>query len=352
MSSSKTILFPFLIAASFIASSACTRSSSPKNEVNLAIWGNYLSEDARRQFTETTGIRLNVTHYSSNEELLAKIQAGRSGIDVAVPSDYMVDVMIKLNLLAPLDKGALPHAAELDPDLLSQSYDPTNDYSLPYAWSTTGIAINRKLHSDPVRSWKDLFENPKLSGKIALLDDAREVAAAVLKMQGHGVNTTDTEVLASVEKKLLEIKKHVRMFSSESVAILKNREVAAAQAYSTDALQAAAQMGGDIEYVIPEEGAVKAIDNLVILKEAPNKTQAHQLVNFLIAREQNRRFVETIRAGPVVKNLRRELADELKNHRGLFPDNKTLDRLERLRDLGEKNSLYEELWMKVKTSSH
>lgn len=354
MSSKKTTiacLAAALAGATLLVLTSCTKDSTPaKPEVNLAIWGNYLSEETRQAFIQETGIQLNITNYSSNEELLAKVQAGQSGIDVAVPSDYMVDVMIKLGLLEALDKKQIPNAKGLDPEVLAQPYDANNAYSLPYAWATAGIAINRKLLKEPVASWKDLLENPRLAGKFALLDDVREVTGAVLKMQGQSVNTTDEQALARAKDKLLDVKKRVKLFTSDTVAVLKNREVVAAQAYSTDALQAAAQTDGEIEYVIPSEGGTRAIDNLVVFKNSRNADQAHRLINYLLEKERNRQFVQTIRAGPVVSGVRETLPEELRKNRALFPPNEVLTRLERVVDLGEKNRLYEDLWMSVKSA--
>lgn len=358
MSSLKTMFWHHASAGGIFLSSllllaACTGDSTPQKtgtpQVNLAIWGNYLSEETRKAFTEETGIRINITNYSSNEELLAKIQAGQAGIDVAVPSDYMVDIMIKLGLLEALDKAQIPSAAHLDQEVLAQPFDSKNAYSLPYAWATAGIAVNRKYFSEPITSWKDLLENPKLAGKFALLDDVREVTGAVLKMQGESVNTTDEAALARAKEKLLDVKKRVKMFTSDTVAALKSREVVAAQAYSTDALQANLHSQDEIEYVIPSEGGTRAIDNLVVLKGSANAEQAHRLINYLLTKEQNEKFVRNIRAGPVVKGVRESLPEELRKNKGLFPSNEVLSKLERVVDLGEKNRLYEDLWMSVKS---
>src|SRR6185312_8472339 len=110
--------------------SGCTHRSADVNTVNLSIWGNYLDPELATQFEKETGIKLNISNYSSNEELLAKVQAGAGGIDVAVPSDYMVSVMTKLGLLHKIDKAQVPNFGHLDPSVLHQPFDPANDYSL------------------------------------------------------------------------------------------------------------------------------------------------------------------------------------------------------------------------------
>ena len=86
-----------------------SNSEPPKRVVTLAIWSNYLSSDLIDAFYQKTGIEVQISNYSSNEELLAKMQAGASGYDVAVPSDYMVYIMIQLGLLRHLDFKKVPN---------------------------------------------------------------------------------------------------------------------------------------------------------------------------------------------------------------------------------------------------
>src|SRR5690349_11677714 len=97
------------LALTFVLTLAsCTKKQDAQNKVvNLAIWSNYVSPELLAEFEKETGIKVLVSNYSSNEELLAKLQAGASGYDVAVPSDYMTFVMKKLNLLQDLDRTQL-----------------------------------------------------------------------------------------------------------------------------------------------------------------------------------------------------------------------------------------------------
>lgn len=329
---------------------ACTKPSPEPHVVNLAIWGNYLSKSSQQKFTEKTGIHLNVMNYSSNEELLAKIQSGASGIDVAVPSDYMVEVMIKLGWLEPLQKNKIPAGHTLAKDVIAQPFDPENRFSLPYAWAIAGIAVNRELYKEPIRSWHDFFDNPKLSGKISLLDDVREVTAAVLKMQGHSVNTVEASELKQAKDELLKIKKSVKMFTSDTVDILKNKEVVAAHSYSPDALQAAAKTGGKIEFVIPSEGGTHYIDNLVIVKGSKHIEEAHRLIDFLLQKDNEVAFVSSIYAGPVIDHIRDLLPISLQQSSTLFPSTQVLSKLERIHDLGDQNRLYEDIWTAVKSA--
>ncbi len=343
-------ILPVCLALIF---TGCTKSSDSKTQnsprqVNLAIWGNYLSPEMVQKFTEKTGIQLNISNYTSNEELLAKVQAGAGGIDVAVPSDYMVSIMAKLDLLEPLDKAQIPNTSHLLSEVTNQAFDPENKFSMPYSWSTAGIAINRDLFKGTLKSWKDVFNNADLKGKVSLLDDVREVTAAALKFHGYSVNTTKPEELKKAEETLLKMKSKVKMFNSDTIEALVNKEVAVAHTYSTDALQAAAQ-NSKIEYILPEEGGTRSIDNLVVFKSAENKKEAYALIDFMLSSEANVSFVKSIWGGPVLKETRAQLPDNVKNNKALFPTQSQISKFENLVDLGDNTRLYDELWTKIKT---
>lgn len=317
--------------------------------VNLAIWGNYFDEAEQKRFSKLTGIKLNITNYASNEDLLAKIQSGASGLDIAVPSDYMVAVLIKLKMLEPLQKSLIPNASDLDPQFLRQDFDPENAYSLPYAWSTTGFAIQRDLFKGQMKGWKDLLAERGLDGKVSLLDDVRECLAVAAKIGGFNVNTVSKPDLDQMKQSLLELRKMTKMFRSDTVDALTRKEIAIAHTYSTDALQAWKKSKGKIEYVLPIEGGTWAIDNTVILRGAKNVREAHELINFFLDTQSNVVFVKNILAGPVLKKTRALLPDDLKNLPGLFPSADRFAKLERLHDIGEATRAYDRIWTEIKS---
>lgn len=329
---------------------SCTQNSSEKNAdktLNLAIWGNFIDPQIIQNFTKQTGVRVNVTNYSSNEELLAKVQMGNSGIDIAVPSDYMVTIMIKMNLLEKITKHKIENFKSIDPRLLKPVGDENNDYSLPYCMTTSGIAINRDLYKGQIKSWKDVFNNPDLKGKISLLDDAREATGVITKMLGYPVNTIDTKQIQVAKEFFIKVKPQIKMFASDTIDILKNKEVAVAQAYSSDALQAA--QTANIEYIIPEQGSVYTIDNLVLLKNSINIEAAHQFINAMYTQEADQSRVKLVKCGPMLPSTRNTLPSDLKNNSALFPEKSILDRLEKIMDLEKNNNTYEDLWRSLKT---
>ncbi len=330
---------------------ACTwkpQSSAKSRVVNLAIWSNYLSADLVSAFQKRTGIQVQMSNYSSNEELLAKLQAGASGYDVVVPSDYMVFSMIKLGLLHELDYSQLPHSRSLDPKFLKKSYDPTNKYSVPYDWGTTGIAVSRTLYKGSIKGWKDLFQNEDLSGKFSLLDDSREVLGAALKAQGHSLNSKKSAELQEAKALLLKARRRVKAFTSEPLMPLVNSETAVAHIFMSDALQARKAVGEKIDYIIPEEGGTFWVDNLVVPLGATHLVEAYEFINFLLEGKSNASTVMSVFVAPTNSGTFAQLPLEYQLNQTLFPAASALVHCEMIEDLGDSLAEWDRVWTEIK----
>ncbi len=350
-------LSPFLLTLITLATfvTACQKkeastSQSPK-VVNLATWSNLVSPQVLEDFQKATGIKVEVSYFSSNEELLAKLQAGASGYDVIMPTDYMVATMEKLGLLQELDKSQLPEHKALDPAFLKQNFDPTNKFSLPYDRGTTGIAVNRKQYSGSITSWRDIFDNPKIASRFTLLDDVRETLGAALKFSGASLNSHKPEDLEKAKNVLIKARKNIKAFNSETLAPLASGEVAVAHAYVSDTLQANKRSGGQVEFVIPQEGCTIWMDTLAIPKAAPHNAEGHALINYLLSAKANVAMTLSIFASPSNAQATGLLPSDLKANKSLFPPSALLSKCEMIADLGEAITLWDRVWTEIKSSA-
>jgi spermidine/putrescine transport system substrate-binding protein len=334
-------------AAATLAASSEDRQDSPRI-VHVAIWSNYLSTELIASFEKQTGIHIQVSNYSSNEELLAKLQAGASGYDVAVPSDYMVWVMRKLQLLQPLDFQKLPEARAIEPQFLRRDFDPEQTHSVPYNWTTTGIAIRKDRNLPPIKTWKDVFERPELTGKFSLLDDAREVIGAALRAQGHSLNSRSEAELQAAKDLLLKTRSRIKAFTSEPKMPLIQGEFALSQVYSSDALQAGKASHGRVDYIVPEDGCTLSIESLVIPQGAKHRAEAHALINFLISARANQLMTRSLLLAPIHSEALALLPLELKQDPRIFPPQNVLSKCEMVHDLGETLMLWDRIWTEIK----
>ena len=157
-------------------------------------WSDYVGPEILQEFERREQAKVVVDTFSSNEELLAKLQSGATGYDVAVPSDFMVAIMMHQGLLSELDSAELPNVAALEPHLQHLPFDPDRRYSVPYLWGTVGIGYDSAVISTPPDSWSILWD-PRYKGRISMLNDQREVFGAVLRSMGQSMNSTVPNVI-------------------------------------------------------------------------------------------------------------------------------------------------------------
>lgn len=167
-----------------------TNTSGPTRTLHLYAMSDYFPETVIKTFEARCNCRVSYDVFSSNEELVAKLQAGATGYDVIVPSDYMVRALISGGLVQPLNKTLLPHFKNLADSFQDAPYHPQSRHSVPYTWGTTGLIYNSKKVKPKALSWELVFEK-EYAGRISLLDDVREVMGAMLRIQGHSANATD-----------------------------------------------------------------------------------------------------------------------------------------------------------------
>jgi spermidine/putrescine transport system substrate-binding protein len=311
-------------------------------------WDNYIDPGLLKDFEKEFGVKVVEDKFASNEELLAKLQTGASGYDVAVPSDYAVRIMIRQGLLAPLDHAKLPNLRHLAPRFRTPGYDPGLQFSVPYLWGTTGIGYSRRhFGANPPASWDDLFNPEKLKrnrGRVSMLNDMREAIGAALIYRGHSPNSTDKKQLEAARVVLVAQKPFIAKYDSEAYRdSLAAGETVLAHGWSGE-LFAAQKNNPDIAFAAPREGTFLFVDNLVIPKSAKNRDTALVFIDYLLRPEVAARNSRYLRY-PTPNDAARKLIDpNLPGASYALPNVK----LYTLEDLGEAGRAYEQLWIGIK----
>ncbi len=319
----------------------------PRATLNVLIWSNYISPRVVRAFEEKTGVSVNIETYDSNEALLAKLQAGVVAYDLIVPSDYMVRILIREDLLQPLDLTRLPNLQHLDPSALRLPFDPTNTYSLPYTRGVTGIGYRTDKIASPIGSWADLWDT-RWRGRIVMLDDMREVFGAALKLLGYSLNSTDPEQLRQARDLLLRQKPLVRAYDSANFdQLLLSGEAWIAQAWDGQIIKARRE-NPHIEFVVPREGTTLVVDNLCIPRSAEHPDLAHDFINFLLDPAVAAENMNDIMYLMPNRSAWPRLRPELQRHPIFSIPPERLRRSEYLQDLGPTTVLYDRYWTEVK----
>lgn len=346
-----------LVAVMVLIVAACG-PASPQGEQELAKelhvynWSEYIDPEIYSEFEAEFGVKVIEDTFASNEDLLAKFQAGASGYDLIVPSDYMVNIMNQLGLLAELNYDNIPNFANIDERFRDPPYDPGNKFSVPYQWGTSGIGYDADVFEEPPDSWAYLFD-PEMAapyaGKISMLNDPREALGAALKYLGYSLNTEDPAQLEEAKQLLLQQKAWVATYDSEGFEdLLAAGETQLAHSWSGDIFMAAVE-APQLWYTIPKEGAVIWTDNLAIPKTANSQYTAEVFINYLLRPEVGAKVSNYTWYASPNEAATELISEEITGEPAIYPPEDVMDRLEFIRDVGEATTLYDRIWTEIKS---
>lgn len=320
-----------------------------EKELNLYNWTGYIGKRTLSDFEKQTGIQVTQDFYGSNEELLAKLQAGATGYDVIVPSGYMVEVMRKSGVIRKLEASKIPNSKNIGANFKGLPFDPNNAYSLPYQWGTTGVLYNRKEVGE-IKSW-DAMWDPKFEGKISMLNDTRETLGAALYRLGYSVNTTDPGRLREAQAELEKQKPLLSGYLSSDAArpALLNGDVLLAHVFWGDAYLALSE-NEDLDYVLPTEGATRFTDNLCIPGGAQHPENAHEFINYALGAKVGAE-ISNYTSYNTPNEAALPMVDEtLRKFPGYVLPDDVFDRLQEIQDVGETTREYDRTFTEVKSS--
>jgi spermidine/putrescine-binding protein len=315
--------------------------------LNIYNWSDYVAPETLSGFSEEFGVEITYDTYESNEEMIAKMVAGGDGYDLIVPTSYLWPALRELGLTQRLKRRYLPGLGNIAPAFQHTANDPSGELAVPYAWGTTGIAYRRDRIPARPDSW-GVFHDPRLRGRMTMMDEAREVFGAFLRYRGHSLNSTDPALLAVAKADALLAKPNLKAFLSGTVkAQLVAGDVHLAQTWNGEALQARAEQErsgeGTIEFVLPREGALIWLDGMAIPARARHPRAAHEFINYCLRPE-----VAAQNAAAHQYGVPNAAAQRLIPHPVPWPSTEELGRLEYFKDLGRVMLDWDRAWTEVK----
>ena len=316
-----TRIFTLVMIAVVMLSCFPTPAKAAKTELYIFNCGDYIAETTVEKF-EKAYPEYEVIYevFETNEAMYQKLVSSNIPYDVLIPSDYMIERLIKEDRLKEIDMTKLENYKYIGEAYKNTNYDPNNKYSVPYMWGTLGILYNTEKVKETVDSWSILWDE-KYSGQILMLDSMRDSMAVALKKLGYDLNTTNQAEIDAAAKALVEQKPLVAEYG---VDILKDKMIQGSYsftvAYSGDALymqnQNAELNGGKsvLEYVIPKEGSNFWIDAMCIPKTSKNTEGAMKFIDFMCSTEIAFDNVEYIEYSTPHTEALKELGDEYINN--------------------------------------
>ena len=266
------------------------------------------------------------------------------------PSDYIIEKMLQKDLLAPIDRASMPNYDNIIDHCLNRDFDPNNTYSIPYMWGTVGILYNKTMVDEADAQTWDALWNQKYAKKIYMYDSVRDSMGVALKRLGYSMNTKDKAQLNEARDSLVAQKPLVLAYASDDVKDkMINNNGALAVVYSGDAVVCMAE-NEELAYTIPDEGSNLWFDNMVILKDSPNKEAAQLFINYMCDTQVATQNAEYIGYSTPIEGAVEQLGEDYQNNPATNPTEDMLQRCEIFHDLGDLTSYYNELWIAVKAA--
>ncbi len=307
------------------------RAQDLGNRVVLATWPNYHDAANFDMFSDATGVFTQVNVFGSNEEMLAILQAGGSGWDVFVPTNYAISTYVEADLIEPLDLSKLPNydPAAFDPRFADAGTINGTVYAVPKNWGTTGIAFNSSRTGGVVDSWKTFFDGARdqFAGRVMVHDYQLTTIGNALVYFGHSFNSVDPAELADAERLLIDVKPHLFAISSDYQPSMRNGDAWLTMCWTGDGKQMNDDMP-EIGFALGREGGEIWSDYYAIPKSAAHREAAYALINYLLDPDVNAR--EVLAHGYPVADARTNalVPEELLNDPILYPAAESLNALE------------------------
>ncbi|MBO4934988.1 MAG: spermidine/putrescine ABC transporter substrate-binding protein [Clostridia bacterium] len=348
------ILTLTLVAALFTAMPTVTAEAEEAVTINVYNWGQYIGVgeddtiDVNAEFTKRTGIKVNYTTYDSNETMLTKLETGGSSYDIIIPSDYMIDRMIKKDMLEKLDFSNIPNYKYIDETYKNTAYDPNNEYSVPYTYGTVGIIYNTKYVTKTVDSWNILWDE-EYKDKILTFDNPRDLFAIAEFLLGIDVNTTSPEDYEACYNKLLEQKPVLQQYVMDQIFDAMINESAWIAPYYAGDFVTMHEDNPDLAFCYPKEGFNFFIDAICIPKGCEHKAEAEAYINFLCDPEISGKNMDAIGYATPIPEAKEYLSEEFADSDVVYFDEATAANSKMFKDLPDESfQLMNDYWSKLK----
>ncbi len=267
---------------STLALIALSSAAIAEGELQIYNWGNYTNPELISKFEEETGIKVTITDYDSNTTALAKIEAGGHGFDIVVPTHSYIPIYVEKGLLMKPGIPEMENYGNIAEQWKTVDWDPNREYSVPWQWGTTGVAVNTTAYSGDINTSAIWLDPPEeLVGKVNVVPEMQDVVSMALMYVGGEPCTTDTEMLRKARDVLVAAKDKWMSMDYGMTEKLSNSDVMATVNWNGSTFRARVN-NPDVAYGYPKEGYVVWMDNAAILADAQNVDEAKTFLNFIM----------------------------------------------------------------------
>ncbi|MBQ9804906.1 MAG: ABC transporter substrate-binding protein [Clostridia bacterium] len=283
---------------------SCAKAEEEVVTLYVYNWGEYISDgsdgslDVNRAFEEYYSqkypgkrVKVNYSTFSSNESMYAKVSSKSTAYDVIIPSDYMIERMVKEDLLLPLDMTKIPNYANVSPDFKGENvyYEgETNEiYSVPYFYGMIGVIYNTSIvdeNDEQIGSW-ELMWDKDYKGNILQFNNSRDAFGTAMLYLGYDVNNASEAEWNKALDKLMEQKEFVQGYVMDEIFNKMQSGSAAVAAYYAGDYLSMYEDNSDLEFFYPKEGTNIYVDAMCVPKNAQHPDIAMEYINFMCETE-------------------------------------------------------------------
>lgn len=328
-------------------------AASADNTITVLNYGKYFDEDALKAFEEETGIIVKYEEYEDPEEMYTKYKAGSIDYDVICTSDYIIEKLIQENEVLAIDYNEIENYSNVDSNIvkMSDSFDPTHEYTIPYFYGTVGILYNKNI-ADPndLRSWNSLWDGT-FANDMIMINSVRDMFTPALITCGYSINETNEEHLNEALNILKKQSSDVSAYYVDETCDEMSAENAAiALCYSGEAASAM-DVNSNLDYIVPDEGSNLWIDSWFIPATCKNKTGAYEFLNYLCSDEVAQANFEYVYYASPILSVIEAMDEDTKNNTAINPPADVVSRCEVYKALDDESAeLYNRLWQELKSN--
>lgn len=250
-------------------------------ELNLYTWDGMFPQEILTGFEEETGIRINYSNFSYDEDMLAKLEETKGGdYDLVFADDYIIELVIQEGLAQKLDTSRMENYDKLNPVFMSQFYDPQNEYTIPHGAGIPLLVYDPALTDVEITGYEDLWD-PALEDNIALTANYRVINGIALETMGESYNTEDLDVIRAAGDRMMKLAPNIRVINDSNTQDFVISGEAAVGFLYTSQVSLAMSSRPDLKIVYPEEGLGFGIIAGFIPSEAPNADAAYAFLDYI-----------------------------------------------------------------------
>jgi len=305
------LCFWLMLCCLFLFSPIFFRTFKNGQKLNIFTFPQLIDAEYVNKFEKETGIKLHISYYENNDELLIKMRKTKGrGYDIIIPSDYAVELLIKEGLLKKYDKSQLDFYRTIDEKFLGKYFDPNNDYSIPYLWETYKIGINKNFYKDgyPQASWKLLFDERISPKGIVMANNPREAVLLAAFYLFGSIDNLDDDKMEKIKTLLTKQKKWVEVYSDLRSDFLLSSGTCPVSVGTSGEIWQAVRWDEDLDFLIPKEGTFLLIDSIAISAASTKGDLVYKFINYLYRPDVMWHHVDKYSIFPVTNNV--SLSDE------------------------------------------